>query len=246
MEIALSAIDIAALADDYRTHGRVQVRDLLEEESAEAVLRSLHDLPWGLAYNDGGLVQQLDAATLQRLNRADAQRIVQGIHERGRRQFQFLYSYYPLFAAYFTPGASHQPVFDFYEFINSRQFIGFIRALTGNENIRWADAQATLFRSGQFLQLHRDETPGGERAAAYVINFTKDWGADWGGFLQFFDARNDVEKAFRPAFNALNIFSVPADHSVSVVAPYVQEGRYSVTGWFRTDEPPAPIGSPRS
>lgn len=38
------------------------------------------------------------------------------------------------------------------------------------------------------------------RAAAFVFNFTKLWERDWGGYLQFFKDRGDVELAWRPVF----------------------------------------------
>ena len=74
---------------------------------------------------------------------------------------------------------------NFYEFINSPRFLEFVRRLTGLDDIRWADGHATLYRAGHFLKFHTDEKPADKRRAAYVLNFTKDWGRDWGGLLQF-------------------------------------------------------------
>ena len=82
-----------------------------------------------------------------------------------------------------------------------------------------------------------DEQKNEQRLAAYVFNLTR-IGRDWGGYLQFYDAESDIEHAFRPIFNALNIFLVPAVHSVGMVAPYAPGMRYSITGWLRGDDPP--------
>jgi Rps23 Pro-64 3,4-dihydroxylase Tpa1-like proline 4-hydroxylase len=60
---------------------------------------------------------------------------------------------------------------------------------------------------------------------------TPEWRPDWGGILQFIDARGNIAEGYTPCFNALNIFRVPAVHSVSQVALY-GGFRYSVTGWF--------------
>jgi Rps23 Pro-64 3,4-dihydroxylase Tpa1-like proline 4-hydroxylase len=49
--------------------------------------------------------------------------------------------------------------------------------------------------------------------------------------LNFYDARGHIEEGFVPTFNALNLFRVPAWHSVSQVAIFGGL-RYSVTGWF--------------
>jgi len=237
------ALDLPQLAADYARKGRLQVRDVFTEPTAEALLAMLErETPWGIAFNDGARVIQLDQAQCQGLSPADRQRIAAGVAEGARRGYQFIYSFFPLFQAYFDPGAPRSPLFALYEWLNSPAFLDFARRLTGLDGIVWADAQATMFSSGQFLKYHTDETPSQQRLAAYVINLTKDWGRDWGGFLQFFDEKYDVEEALRPVFNAINIFTVPADHAVGVVAPYVQRGRLAITGWLRGDQPPGPIG----
>ena len=136
-------------------------------------------------------------------------------------------------------------MFDFYEFINAPETLEFVRKVTGLDNIRWADGQATWYKPGHFLKAHTDEEAATGRLAAYVMNLSPVWERDWGGFLQFFDARDNVEEAFKPGFNTLSIFTIPQHHSVSMVAPYVQAERMAVTGWFRSDEPIGPIGPSR-
>lgn len=234
-------LDVAALAKSYGDKRRLQVRDVLTEASAEHVLAMLQRLPWGLALNDGPRVAEIDAATLARLSAADRSRLIAGAYERARSGYQFVYAYYPLFAAYFRPGAPREPLFEAYEFLNSPAVLAFVRQLTGLGGIRWADAQATCFRAGHFLKYHTDEMPSEKRAAAYVLNLTKGWGRDWGGFLQFFNDQYDIEEGLRPVWNALNIFTIPAHHSVSMVAAYAPGERLSITGWFREDDPPGQI-----
>ena len=243
MRIALNPThDLAALAERYRIKHRLQIRDLLEDDSAERILQELARTPWGIAYNQAAQVVELDAQALAKLTPEEGARLTNAVFDGARAGYQFIYAYYPLFRAYFTPGATRIGLFDVYEFINSEPFLQFIRQLTGRSGIRWADAQATNFRAGHFLKFHTDELPEHARAAAYVLNFTKSWGRDWGGYLQFFNERYDIEEGYRPVFNALNIFTVPADHSVSMVANYVTADRLSITGWFREDDPPGPIG----
>lgn len=235
-------LDAAALATDYRSSGRMQIRDFFVEDDAEEIHRILLErTPWWLAYNDGDRIEQLPPQKLANLSSQEKTAILQGIMARARIQYQFLYEYYPLYSKYFTLNEKWIPLFEFYEFINSGLMLEFFRTLTGRPEIRWADGHATLYRSGHFLKYHTDENSQDKRVAAYVFNFTKDWGRDWGGYLQFFNDRYDVEEALRPIFNALNIFSVPADHSVNLVAPYAPGFRFSVTGWLRADEPPGPF-----
>lgn len=236
------ALDLDGLARDYAKRGRLQVRDFLTAECAEQVHEHLSAAtPWGVAYNQGTRVVQISAPQVSRMTGEDRARISAEINERARHGYQFFYYYFPMLEAYMSPDYPRMPLFEVLEFLNGDAFLGFVRRLTGFDSIRWADAHATLYRAGHFLKYHTDEKPSDQRMCAYVLNFTKGWGRDWGGFLQFFNARYDVEEGLRPVFNALNIFTVPADHSVSQVAAYAPGSRFSITGWLRADEPPPPF-----
>ena len=237
------ALDFAALARDYGRKKRLQIRNFLTTESAETAYADLEELPWGLAYNDGASVKQLHADVLAALGEREAMDIMAGIRERARDQYQFLYAFYPILTAYFSPGVARHGIFRFFELINSEPVIDAIREVTGLEQIRWADGQATWYKPGHFLKAHTDVEAATGRVAAYVMNLSPVWERDWGGFLQFFDANDNIEEAFKPSFNTLNLFTIPQLHSVSMVSTYVTAKRMAVTGWFRSDEPPGPIGS---
>jgi SM-20-related protein len=221
----------------------LQVRDILVPDFAEEILATLErETPWGVAFNDGDNIAQLTASQAARLSPEQQKQILQMIHARARAGYQFFYNHYSLSKAYFAPDeAPPAGLAQAFELINSPAFLNFVREVTGLRTIQWADAHATLYRAGHFLKYHTDENPRERRLAAYVLNFTKGWGRDWGGYLQFFDEKYDIEEGFRPLFNALNIFTVPADHSVGMIAAYSHGSRYSITGWFREDEPPGPI-----
>ena len=237
------ALDAEALARDYAQRRRMQVREILEEESAERVHSMLaQETPWWVAFNDGDTVYQFPPEQVRILTAEQVAAIRQGIQHRAQFHYQFHYEYYPLYSRYFDPRAPRLPIYEAYEFINSEPVLAFLRTLTGAPEIRWADGHATHFRSGHFLKYHTDDKPEDRRVAAYVLNFTKGWGRDWGGYLQFFNDRYDVEAAYRPVFNALNIFTVPMDHSVNQVASFAPGSRLSITGWLRADAPPGPIG----
>jgi SM-20-related protein len=235
-----AALNCAELARDYGTRQRLQIPEFLDPASAHEVYESLDELPWGMAFNDGSVVHQLSPEQVAALDDQEADKITAGIQERARKEFQFLYAFFPILQAYTLP--ARYKIFDFFEFLNSSAVLDFIRSLTGIDQIRWADAQATWYRPGHFLTAHTDEDSSRGRVAAYVMNLSREWERDWGGLLQFFDASDNVEQAFKPSFNTLNIFTVPQFHSVSMVSTYVTERRLAVTGWFRTDVPPVAIG----
>lgn len=242
--IALNpSLDRTALAQSYSLKHRLQIRDVLTPESAEWIHGIVSSLTWGLVFQRGNNVVELSPDALAQLNSDGAQKLLADIHAQAQQGYQFLYGFHPLLRHYFAVNQPHHPLFTVFEFINSSPMLEFVRTITGLPNIRWADAQVTCFRAGHFLKYHTDETPSERRAAAYVLNLTPRWGRDWGGFLQFFDDKYDIDEGLRPIFNALNLFSIPMDHSVSVVSPYVSEARLAITGWFREDEPPQTIGN---
>jgi SM-20-related protein len=233
------AHDAEALANRLVERRRLQIREFFITEDAERVYDALRNqTPWWVALNDGPRVAQIRPEEAAAMSREQVAEIMAGVQRRAQTQYQFLYEYYPLFSRYFTPGTPWLPIYEIYEWINSEAGLEFFRTLLNKPDIRWADGHATLYRAGHFLKYHTDEKPEDKRVAAYVLNFTKGWGRDWGGFLQFFNEDYDVEEALRPLFNALNIFLVPMDHSVSMVSTYAPGLRLSVTGWLRADEPP--------
>lgn len=238
-----SALDANALAPAYAVRSRLQIRDILEPEGAEAVLRSLEaETLWGVAFNDGGNVVQIPAERAAQLTPDQQRHLLQQIHERARTGYQFFYNYYPVSKAYIEGAPLPGGLAEIYKLLNSPGLLQFVRTVTGLSQIRWADAHATLYRAGHFLKYHTDENVAEHRLAAYVLNLTKGWGRDWGGYLQFFNERYDIDEGYRPVFNALNLFTVPADHSVSMISSYAPSSRYSVTGWFRGDRPPGQVG----
>lgn len=234
--------DLPALAAAYAARGRLQVRDLLVAEDAEYARGLLLKTPWSLAFNEGSRVHRLSKDEQARLSQQEAAQIMVGVRQRATTQFQFFYDYDPVFVRYFAPNHPPMPTFELYEFVNSPAMLDFFRALTGMPDIRWADGQATLYRPGHFLKCHDDINQTEKRLAAYVLNFTKDWQPDWGGYLQFFDANGDIEAGFRPTFNAVNVFTIPAQHNVETVASFATQPRLSLTGWLRADDPPGRFG----
>ncbi|MBV7257175.1 2OG-Fe(II) oxygenase [Pacificimonas sp. WHA3] len=232
--------DMSALAADFSAKRYIQVPEILDAHAAKAAQKALWSLPWGLCFNEGEAVHQISPDALQRMPPETQRQMLARVHQGAARGFQFLYNFFPMLEAATRLG-KEAPMAGFFAFINSAPFLKFVRNVTGNDDIQWADAQATLFQPGHFLTWHDDSKSKDRRVAAYVFGFTEDWGSDWGGYLNFFDERRDVTAAFRPKFNVLSLFAVPTPHAVGVVAPFAKGQRFSVTGWLRTDDPPAEI-----
>jgi Rps23 Pro-64 3,4-dihydroxylase Tpa1-like proline 4-hydroxylase len=237
-------LDPRALGDQLLERRRHQISDIHPTEDAERAFSILYDdTPWWVAYNVGDRVNQMPPEQFARLNPMQVSQLVDEVNQRAQTNYQFLYQFYPVIEKYFNEKPRpNVPIFDIFEFLNSPAALQFFRTLTGRDDVQWVDAQATLYQAGHFLKSHTDLDPSNTRVAAYVLNFTKLWERDWGGYLQFYDEKHDMIEALRPIFNAMNIFLVPIDHSVGYVSPFAYGQRFSVTGWLRSDAPPGPIG----
>jgi SM-20-related protein len=159
---------------------------------------------------------------------------LQALAGRASQGFAYVYLVYPMILAYLEGRDPGHPLHMVSEFLNGPEFLAFGRAVTGEAGVIKADAQATFYRPGDFLNLH-DDSGVGERRAAYTLGFTRRWRPDWGGQLLFHDAAGDVTRGFAPRFNVLTLFRAPRQHSVAPVAAYAAAPRLSITGWLRDD-----------
>lgn len=235
------ALDPARWRMQLQRAGRVQVDDFLQPDAAERLRTCLeHEVPWTLALRDAAGARTIDHAAYSAMNAAECQRLYAHVaasvsdecSDLGR--FRFAYDSYMMVRAYKEgrdPGLLLHRVL---ELFNSPQYLGFARALTGDDRIRRANAQATRYRPGQFLRYHTDAESHEGRLYAYVLNLSREWRADWGGLLQFIDDDGRVLDSFLPRWNTLSLFAVPAGHAVSLVAPWAAHDRLAITGWWLT------------
>jgi hypothetical protein len=230
--ITLSAHhDRKLLAEVFRRSGRIHIPDILEAESADYLFRCVRDeTDWSVLYVKDG---KGDAIPMQAwLDMAEAERnaIMSYVCATGAHGFQFFYN-----GCFLHDGIKLPPALQAAkEFLNSAPFLKFVKDVTGANDIHEADAQATLYKTGHFLNEHDDSNvPGEQRRIAYVLNLTPLWRPDWGGSLQFVAEDGHIIEGYTPVFNAINMFRVPQRHFVSAVAPHAGAGRYSITGWLR-------------
>ena len=230
-------IDRAAVASAFAATGRLQVRDILIDESAARVRKTLmEETPWGLAWQAGAAASAnfVGAEELLQLSAEQRAALAARAADAEAQDYAFAYYSYPLVTAYLErwhPGSAHERLL---EELNGPAILDFMREVTGISEIVKMDGQATLYGPGHFLWPHSDAESTRGRRVAYVLNLTLgEWKPQWGGYLNFFDDHWDVEQAFRPRFNSLNLFQVPQWHSVGEVSAEARLARYAVTGWAR-------------
>lgn len=221
-------LDIAPYRARLQQHGRVQIRDFLQDSAAERLRECLErETPWEVAQRadlpDGSPVAKP----------GDDGELLRCAYERAKTGYEFVFDRYRIVDAVRegdNPGLLLHAVL---EFLNAPQFLEFARLLTNEPRIRMVSAIAVRYRAGHFLNAHNDSAPDEDREFAYVINLSRNWKPDWGGLLQFLGDPHTVAESFTPRWNSLSLFRVPQMHQVGIVAPWAGDDRYSITGWFR-------------
>ena len=228
------SLDAKALAGRFKADGKLHIPDFLEAGCAKSFFQSLRGRDdWALIVNQDDNSFDLDRKAQAALSDEQRQALDQAVYAGARYGFQYRYEAIRVPDAEKDRRKLDDPLARFASFLSSAPVVGFLRAVTSKKGIDFADAQATAYGPGHFLTAHDDEVAGKQRHAAYVFNLTPTWRVDWGGLLLFHGADGHVTRGFTPSFNALNIFAVPQPHSVSMVAPFAANRRYSVTGWLR-------------
>jgi hypothetical protein len=231
------AFDVLAAAQTLKSTGRVHIPNALSEADAESLQADMDAARWVVAMVNGGQVLRFNPGMVSALDVAERTRIVEAVHADAGVHFQYLYDKFSVDAVCAAGRPCPPALAGIYAAFNSEQWLNTFRALTGDERIAKVDCHASRYRPGHFLTSHNDEDPAKVRLFAYVLNLTRNWRVEWGGLLQFQDEHDNVTGAYTPAWNALNVFSVPQRHSVSMVTPGARVDRLSLTGWLQLSGP---------
>ena len=212
--------------------GRTQLTSILTPASAQAAFEAADSANYNVVTRKGTGHIDMAPQWLSMLTPAQKQGLAEAIQNSATSEFQYLYDNFPIWDAVNADTAA--PYWrSVHDFLNSDDFLGLMRQVTGEKRIALADSQLTRFRRGHFLTEHDDELAGKNRYYAYVLNLTPVWRIDWGGLLAFHGEDGNVAEAFTPRFNALNLLRVPSAHSVTQVALSAGANRLSITGWLR-------------
>ncbi len=231
-------LDTKEVRDALKRHRYVHVPSILPPENAKRIAKGLREnTPWNLVFNHDEKHFDMSAEQLGGMKKQDLNRLQQAIFSQAKQRFQYSYHNYPIFDAAKAGQNDGHVLHEFLNWLNEEDFLRFAREATGFDDISFVDAQATRYGPGQFLGTHDDVAESKNRRAAYIFNFTPEWRADWGGYLQLLDDVGNVRCGLAPTFNALNILTIPQKHNVSFVTPFAAGYRMSISGWFRYGEP---------
>ena len=228
------ALDADCLADIYAAEGRVAIDDILTQDSAEWLhnhLRARAD--WLQVMNSGDRLIELDRPTRAGLSSDQQTALDQAVYAGARYGFQYRYESLRVPDDAAERAQSDDTLAAFASWWSDGPVRDFLRHVTGERAIAFADAQGTAYSPGDFLTGHDDDFAGKNRLAAYVLGLTPQWRLEWGGLLLFHDAQERTAETWMPGFNRLVLFRVPQRHSVSEVTHAAAYRRYSITGWLR-------------
>lgn len=229
------ALDPDRLACLFQQTGRVHLPGALTSSSAARLHKAVSERePWTLSTLGRQGALDIPLSVLAAADDCQRQALVEAAHAQAREGFHYLFETVRIEEV--APACETDVVLtDFLAWLNSEPFLDFVRRISGLPGLSRTDAQATRYQPGHYLTQHDDEKPGARRRLAYVFSLTPEWRADWGGLLAFVDRDGHVAEAYRPAFNALNLFRVPQAHLVSLVAPFATTPRLSITGWIHAE-----------
>ena len=231
------ALDADALAEAFSADGHVSIADFLETECAAQLHQALVKREdWAWAINAGGHVYDLGRDAQKGMTPQQRAELDARVNAAARDGFQFRFSSLRVPDRISDRQPQNDMLHAFAEFMRNDDVLGFIRKVTGETAIIFADAQGTAYHPGDFLTGHDDDVEGKNRELAYVMGLTPQWRVEWGGLLLFHEGDNRV-RGLVPRFNCLNMFGLPVMHSVSQVTPFAGGVRYAVTGWMRTRLP---------
>ncbi|WP_260926883.1 2OG-Fe(II) oxygenase [Novosphingobium sp. 9] len=233
------ALNPEHLGEVYRQRCRVRIAGFLGNDGPQRLLTDLDArTDWRQVFNSGSKLYELDRPARESMTQDQREALDGAIHAQAREGFQYRYETVRVPDGKAARAASTDILARFADWLSSEAALSFLRQITGHEDIRFADTQATAYAPGDFLTAHTDNVAGKDRRAAFVLSLNAGWRAEWGGLLMFHGENGSFE-GVAPAFNTLDLLAVPQSHSVSYVAPSAARRRLSITGWLRAQEQPA-------
>ncbi len=224
----------AALAKEYQAQGIVRIASFLPHARATGLHRGLRTRgDWNQVFNSGDKLFELDRDARASIDAGGKVALDEAVYAGAREGFQYRYETIRVPDDEAARNASNDPLAEVALDLSSGETRKLFRAITGEQEIRFADAQATAFSPGDFLTGHDDRFHGKDRLAAYVLGLTPVWRLEWGGLLVMHGEDDGASQAYLPMMNVLTLFRVPQMHSVSEVSRAAAFRRYSVTGWLR-------------
>lgn len=217
----------------FQKFGRMHVPDFLEPQAAAWMAQRLGEFDrWSRLITVGHGEEQHPALRPEIMAQQGVESIQRVVTPPRQSNIEFLFDSHSIATVRPKPGRTDDRLKPIGDFINGPGFLDFVRRLTGDARILRCDVSATRYLPGHYLTPHNDANTGEERLYAYVLNLGPEWRVEWGGVLAFIDQDGHVAEGYTPVFNALNVFRVPQNHTVTMVTSLARSPRLAITGWM--------------
>jgi SM-20-related protein len=229
------ALNLEAAKARYAFQRRVHIPDFLAPTSAEHIYHLLSkNTPWGFAYHDGTTDRFMSMRDLEGLTRGRSERIAKVLQETVQKQgFAFGYHHFPLSLVSTSASGAHTEHEELHHFLSAETMLSLMRDISGKPDIMQAEIQADLFSALHFLGLHKGAQKHTTQIG-FALTFTRNWHADWGGYLNFHAESGDIVQGIIPRFNCLTLFELPQNHSISLVPTSANEKLFMLRGLYHS------------
>ena len=138
-------IDLSSAVATLASRGRVQIHDFVSPQSAETLHGWLHQHDgWYLSYNEGPDNFETSEAEFASLTMEQKHRFTAGVYRRARSGFQYLFKQHCISQAVASGENQGQPMHAVHEWVTGESFLGLMRDVTGDDDIRTSDSDASL------------------------------------------------------------------------------------------------------
>lgn len=224
--------DFDAARAEFAQSGVLSIPGFLDEKESAELLASLTQRDdWLEVFHANGSTYEMKVEDYLAMDPTEREALERMVWREASSGFQFRFRTVRVPDAIEQRAPSTDPLHLFAARLCATEMLDRFRHITQCSALNFADAQATAYSAGHFLNQHDDAVEGKGRVAAYVYGLTREWAPDWGGHLIF--PEGERISGLMPQFNTLRLFAVPRPHSVTFVPPFVSYSRYSITGWLR-------------
>ncbi len=228
MQINIETIDQKSLTEEFATKGYVRIDNFLSNADAEQLADYYQNtVEFTNAFFTDNHNREATDKQIGALPVEERRRLFRAIQQNAAQGVGFLYGRKKV------ETTDQDLTGQLLSAMNAENIVSIISQITNKPELKYADGQATRYRVGDFLTRHIDNLAGETRQIAYVVGLTKQWHPDWGGLLQFFEPTGEPTNSLSPTFNSLTLFDVNKVHSVTSVASFAPQQRFSLTGWYR-------------
>lgn len=222
-------LNLKTLAAAFKKAGRVQVKDALEDKSADTLSETIEKKAiWLSVFLDGEKARAVSGQQAKSLTNRRQRDMMQKIYFQARDSFQYVHFECPLDK---IPD-SQEPdgLKDADVFFKSDGFRDFLRGVAGVKTGELEDVRARWLQREQFMTDSALATNLPDCKLWFSMDVTRKWRPHWGGHLNFLDSDGEIEQAWSPGFNRLNIYAGGTRHSISYVTPFHDAFCLSVCG----------------